>query len=320
MSEPRARYAVGARTNRGEKPRRAQDLSAEAAGFPGCKAVPMSAREVVRTDDSRRFEYWDAESEIAWEVREPQSAIHERPAHRLPALLDRIAEARGAAIECCGATTFYERTPAGKHIRAMEADQTIYLDAARAQALPMQPTVLGSDPPPDVVLEVDHTTDVRRRKLNEYERWRFPEVWVEVPASESSRRQPGFVIHVLDASGHYREAPASEALPGWTAEEIHLALNEPERSPRTWAALARVGQALRDQAGTAAAAPLNPVQQALQDSTIATVQQILDHRGIACSATTLAAQAAAFSIAQLVAAALACDSEQTFLATLGRLP
>ena len=39
----------------------------------------------------------------------------------------------------------------------------------------------GEDDFPDVVLEVDHTTDVRRAKLGLYEAWGFPEVWVEVP-------------------------------------------------------------------------------------------------------------------------------------------
>ena len=32
---------------------------------------------------------------------------------------------------------------------------------------------------PSVVLEVDHTADIRRGKLRQYEAWRFPEVWVE---------------------------------------------------------------------------------------------------------------------------------------------
>ena len=40
---------------------------------------------------------------------------------------------------------------------------------------------VDQDPLPDVVLEVDHTTDVRRGKLRLYEAWGFPEVWVLVP-------------------------------------------------------------------------------------------------------------------------------------------
>ena len=40
--------------------------------------------------------------------------------------------------------------------------------------------VVGEDDFPDVVLEVDHTTDVHRGKLALYESWGFPEVWAEV--------------------------------------------------------------------------------------------------------------------------------------------
>lgn len=218
----------------------------------------MTAVQVARLDDGPRFEYWDAEDGAAWTVREGPAIVHEYPAHRLPALLERIAQARGAAIACGGTMTFHERAPIGEHIRAMEADQTPYPDEARAPALPLPTLVLGGTRrtcPPDVVAEVDHTADVRRRKLAEYQRWRFPEVWAEVPEpwqGHQSRRRPGLTIHLLEGragSIRYREAPASRAFPGWTAEEIHLGLNEPERSASTSAALERVGCALGRQEG-----------------------------------------------------------------------
>ena len=82
---------------------------------------------------------------------------------------------------------------------------------------------------PDVVLEVDNTTDVRRNKLMLYESWGFPEVWVEVPEEPQPSRpaslRPGLTIHLRDGSG-FRPSAASLALPGWTADEIHRALNE----------------------------------------------------------------------------------------------
>ena len=58
---------------------------------------------------------------------------------------------------------------------------------------------------PDVVLEVDYSTDVRVRKLRLYEAWGFPEVWVDVPDERSSPRSRlcGLTIHVLEA-GRYR--------------------------------------------------------------------------------------------------------------------
>ena len=77
---------------------------------------------------------------------------------------------------------------------------------------------MAADALPDVVLEVDNTTDVRRNKLGLYESWGFPEVWVEVP---------------------------DEPEP-----EIHRALNEPELSEQTAEVLDRMGRALGAAEGT----------------------------------------------------------------------
>ena len=326
MSQPRAIYEVNAPPRRRRGRRR--PASAEAAGFPGCKAVPMTAAEVAQ-EDGPRIEYWDAEDGFAWMVREGPTPAHEIPAHGLSALLERVSQARGARIVCCGATTFYERGPAGEHIRAMEADQTVFLDADRAWTMPSPPTVLGEDPAPDVVLEVDHTTDVRRRKLREYEKWRFPEVWVEVPdAPHPSRprsRSSALTIHLLcTETGRYAEAPASRALPGWTAAEIHLALNERELSAATLRALERVGRALGEREGTAPTEdPLtrrareNAYKEGRNEGVADAVFHILAQRGIAHSPTLLAAGHLADHAEQrLVAAALACDSEADFLARL----
>ena len=77
--------------------------------------------------------------------------------------------------------------------------------------------VVGEDDFPDVVLEVDHATDVHRGKLALYEAWGFPEVWVEVPDAPSPsrphRRPSGLTIHVLE-HGRFRVAAASRAFPG----------------------------------------------------------------------------------------------------------
>ena len=334
MSEPRAAYVVSRAPRRYVGGRSGSRRSAAAAGFPGCKAVPMTAAQLARMEDGPRFEYWDAEEDVAWTVREP-AIVHENPAHRLPALLERIAQARGAAIACGGTMTFHERAPTGELVRAMEADQTLYLDEARARALPVPTLALGPDAPsnalPDVVVEVDHATDVRRRKLAEYQRWRFPEVWVEVPEpwqGHRSRREPGLTIHLLEASGssRYREAPASRALPGWTAEEIHRGLNEPKRSASTSAALERVGRALGRQEGLAPEE--DPHLRRLlarartagrQDAKAAAVQAVLEQRGIPFSSDLLAnPQLAAQPTDASIAAALACASEADFLARLRR--
>ena len=100
---------------------------------------------------------------------------------------------------------------------------------------------------------VDNTTDVRRGKLALYESWGFPEVWVEVPEQSSPSRpaglRPGLTIHLLE-SGRFRTASSSRAFPSWTAQEIHLALNEREVSYVTMAALRRVGRTLGAAVGT----------------------------------------------------------------------
>jgi flagellar biosynthesis/type III secretory pathway protein FliH len=56
-------------------------------------------------------------------------------------------------------------------------------------------------------------------------------------------------IHLLE-SGRFRPAASSRAFPGWTAREIHLALNEREVSYVTMSALRRVGRTLGAEVGT----------------------------------------------------------------------
>ena len=94
---------------------------------------------------------------------------------------------------------------------------------------------------------------MRRGKLRLYEEWGFPEVWVEVPERHSpsrpSGRLPGLAIHLLDG-GSYRTDTESRAFPGWTAEEIHTAMNEPELSAATSEVLTRVGRTLGARDGT----------------------------------------------------------------------
>ena len=74
----------------------------------------------------------------------------------------------------------------------------------------------------------------------------------DAPArSRPKSRRSGLTIHALNArTKRYEEAAASNVLPGWTSEEIHLALNEAAISPRTWAAVERVGRALGQREGT----------------------------------------------------------------------
>ena len=200
-----------------------------------------------------RLEVWDAESETAWMVREPTSPTHESPSHGLAGLVERIAAVRGSSIKCYGSMDLLRRDAQGEPRRIMQADQTVYLYPRRAELLGADAMVVGRHNYPDVVLEVDHTTDVRRGKLRLYESWGFPEVWVEVPerwvASRPRGLVPGLTIHLLE-DGVYRVSPESLAFPGWRVEAIHEAMNEAERSVRTNERLEGLGRVLGSRDGT----------------------------------------------------------------------
>ena len=186
--------------------------------FPGCKAVHLPRKDLEDFDG--RLEYWDGATETAW-ICEPASPYHEQEAPQ----------------------------------SILQADESYYLHPGRARlpgpsAIAM---VIGVDDYPDMVLEVDYTTDVRRGKLGLYEAWGFPEVWVEVPdvpsPSRPRGRRPGLTIYLLE-DGAYRTAPESLTFPGWTAEEIHAGLNEWTLTEQTSAVLERVGAVLGEREGT----------------------------------------------------------------------
>ena len=183
---------------------------------------------------------------------DPVSVYHEQPGQVLARLLGTIAHVRGAPIATFGAADLLLRDAGGAWLRILEADQTVYLHP-RTTRPPGARIEVGTDTLPDVVLEVDNTTDVRRGKLSLYESWGFPEVWVEVPEQSSPSRpaglRPGLTIYLLE-DGRFRTAPDSRAFAGWTAAEIHRALNEPELSDATMAVLRRIGRALGAPLGT----------------------------------------------------------------------
>ena len=218
--------------------------------FPGCRPFRLTKEDVEAYEG--RFEYWDADTETAWKMCEPTSRTHEQPSQRLAALGQVIAAVRGAPIECYGSMDLILRNERGEKWRILQADQVAYLYPGRAR-LPVHGLVIGEHDLPDVVVEVDHTTDVRRGKLGLYEAWGFPEVWVDVPdqtsPSRPASRTPGLTIHLLDGD-RYRTADVSRAFPDWTAAEIHAAMNEPLPAAATTRVLERVGRALGARDGT----------------------------------------------------------------------
>ncbi|MDD9988360.1 MAG: hypothetical protein OXQ31_18940 [Spirochaetaceae bacterium] len=292
--------------------------------FPGCRPTRIPRDRIADCDI--RFEYWDADTEIAM-ICEPVSYYHERPASRLARLADRIAAARGAPIEAVGHTDLLVRNARGERQRIMQADQILFLRPS--QTVPRGKVIeVGADSLPDVVLEMDNTTDVRRGKLGLYESWGFPEVWVEIPDEPDESRpasvRPGLTIHLREA-GRLCPALVSRSFPGWTADEIHRALNEPELSQETTAALRRVGRSLGATEGTGPdddpflreerrESHAEGWSQGRSEAQRANALKVLEARGVSVSAS-LAERLAQIEGAgeRLVDAALACRDEEDFL-------
>ena len=304
--------------------------------FPGCRPLHVSRDGIA--DYEGRLEYWEADTETAWVVRAPVSYWHELPGQRLARLTERIAAVRGAAIETVGNTDLLIRNRAGERQRILQADQVVYL---RQQAIRrIGPAIeIGRDELPDVILEVDLTTDVRRGKLALYESWGFPEVWVDVPnrrlPSSSASRKSGLTIHLLGPDG-YGSAATSRAFSGWSAAEIHRALNEDALSAETVDVLRRVGRALGRQSGTGPdddpflsaerresrlAGRAEGAREGAWEGARVAVLEILDMRGVRRSAafTGRLDAFAGVPVAALTRAAVECGDEDDFLRRLDLL-
>ena len=226
----------------------------------------------------------------------------------------RVASVRGSRIVCFGSADLVRLDPTGRKRWLMQADEVLYLRAERSRLY--GPAInVDQDPLPDVVLEVDHTTDVRRRKLGIYKECGFPEIWVLVPW-EASVRRPGLAVHVRREHG-YREEAESRAFPGWKVEEIHRALTEEPLSEEAWRALERVALAMGAREGTTPEDdPLmrSVSRRARARERIEAVAAILRARGIEVSGALMQDHGlfAERPIEALMAAALACTDEADF--------
>ena len=293
--------------------------------FPGCRPVVIRCDEIGNYEG--RFEFWDADTETAWVMRDPTGFAHEGPSQRLAGLGQLIAAVRGSPIECCGTMDLLLRNERGERWRILQADQAVYLHPARARRPHVAGMEIGVHNFPDVVLEVDNTTDVRRGKIGLYEEWSFPEVWVEVPERYAPSRpaglRPGLTIHVLEG-GCYRTAPESRAFTGWTAEEIHTAMNEPELSAATSDVLTRVGRTLGERAGTGPDHMpwLRALRREGRAKTMnAVAGRILASRGMPRLESPLdPRELAGVTDEEVVDASLRCKDESDFRARLRALP
>ena len=317
---------------RGDAAKHAPAGAYRAEDFPGCESFHLPESELEGYEG--RLEFWDGSTETAWRVSEPTSPYHEGPSRRLARVTERIAALRGAPIASFGASDLVRRDAAGRRRWLMQADEVLYLHAERARLgrdigrdIDVERDVL-----PDVVLEVDHSTDVRRRKLGIYQESGFPEIWVLVPWEESVRA-PGLAIHVRGDGGGYREEAQSRAFPGWKAEEIYRALTEDPLSEGAWRALERVALAMGAREGTRpeddpftrsiirraeargnAGGYERGLEEGRAEERAANVREVLRARGIEAALGSPEDRAlfAAVPAEILVAAALACTGEADF--------
>ena len=307
----------GAHRTHGPAPYRDED-------FPGCESFPLPASALDRYEG--RLEFWDGATETAWRVCEGASIQHEAPSRRLVQMATRVAMLRGSRIACYGSGNLLRVDAVGRKRWLMQADEVLYLrpDRIRLQGPAID---VDADPLPDVVLEVDHTTDVRRRKLGIYKESGFPEVWVLVPW-ESSVRRPGLAIHVRRGEG-YREEARSRAFPGWKAEEIHRALTESPMSAGAWRALERVALSMGAREGTKpeddplmrshsaqvrAEGRAEGHREGVAQGHLNAVVQVLESRGIAVTLDAVEDRELVAGVPgdALVAAALACTDAADF--------
>lgn len=330
MPDPTSRQAAASDAALRVEPPRADRSPSSATStwqFPGCRPIHLSRDDIA--DYEGRLEFWDAELETAW-VMEPTSPYHESPSQILAALVDRIAAVRGSPIRCFGTMDLLLLDEHGERRRILQADQAVYARPVQENLPGQVALVIGEHAYPDVVLEVDYSTDARRSKLGLYASWGFPEVWLEVPdlraPSRPRQRVSGLTIYLLDG-GVYRVGDESRAFPGWKTEEIHTAMNEQERSEETCAVLERVGMALGAREGTGPDDdPLLRSQrrqgyergraEGRAEGLTGMVRQTLLSRGIEVSDGLFAGLLAGYTEDAIVTAALACESEADFLARL----
>ena len=120
---------------------------------------------------------------------------HERPHRIIGYIVTAILEAREQDWEDFGSTTFKKLKQAG-----LEPDTCFYINnAERVRSL--QRIDLETDPPPDLAIEADVTSQTT---LEAYEAIEVPEVWIFA--------QGKLLIYVLGQAG-YRESSISPTFP-----------------------------------------------------------------------------------------------------------
>ena len=161
-----------------------------------------------------RITYFHGEMEIMSPTQD-----HERTKKLLGQVIEVITEELGIPRMSCGSTTFKDQLlDCG-----LEPDECYYI---QHESIVRGKTVkIGEDPPPDLVVEVDITTNVMDR-FPVYATLGFPEIWQYVEGE--------IVVHSLQQSGEYAVAQNSIALPMVSIkkllEHLHRAYETDETS------------------------------------------------------------------------------------------
>jgi Uma2 family endonuclease len=143
---------------------------------------------------------------------------HERPNRAIAQVVSVVAEEWDIELEDLGSTTFRREDLA----RGFEPDSCFYIQHAD-QIRGKNRIDLTTDPPPDLVIEIDITSP-SFPKLPIYAQLGVPEVW----------RYDGNRLSVLRLEGgEYREVEESLALPGLTSSVLTRFLEDNKTLRRT---------------------------------------------------------------------------------------
>lgn len=151
------------------------------------------------------------------EIMSP-SSNHEMYADLIQDTCRLLAEASGLEFESRGSTTFKQK----KMRKAAEPDTCFYVQNAQ-RIIGVERIDLKTDPPPDVVVEVDVSHDTSA-KSSFYAAIGVPELW----RYDESRLR---IFHLLD--GHYLEMPASRSFPLLTGEALTQFLEQSKTQGQT---------------------------------------------------------------------------------------
>jgi Uma2 family endonuclease len=146
------------------------------------------------------------------------SPEHEEYATAIEGLILTFCDESEITLEGRGRATWRKQTLA----KGVEADACYYIQNAQ-RIIGKRNIDLSGDPPPDLVVEVDLSTEARH-KFPIYAALGVPEIWL----------YDGEVIqfHLL-RNGHYVEASASEALPGLPRDLLIESLNRNKTQGQT---------------------------------------------------------------------------------------